>query len=128
MITYIDNFMNSFRCHHEIIIPHRSVQGGCGVGRHGNHDRILTKNMYFSHYIVKNFNTPSYTCSLWWYFCISALLLLMISRIMVLILDGNSKIGAHIRNTICYLICCRHLIRSRAITNLIFSEKTYFPA
>ena len=31
---------------------------------------------------------------------------------MVLILDGNSELGAHVRSHLCYLICCRHLIRS----------------
>ena len=30
---------------------------------------------------------------------------------MVLRLDGNSEIGAHVRNNLCYLICVRHLIR-----------------
>ena len=46
---------------------------------------------------------------------------------MVLILD--SKIGAHVRINIFHLICVRHLIRSRAVTNQIyFSEKTYFPS
>ena len=45
---------------------------------------------------------------------------------MVLI-DGNSEIGAHVRSNLCYLICLRHLIRSRAVTNRIsISEKTYF--
>ena len=33
---------------------------------------------------------------------------------MVLILDGNSEIGAHVRSNLCYFICLRHLIRSRA--------------
>ena len=33
------------------------------------------------------------------------------------ILDGNSEIGAHVRRNICYLICSRHLIKSRAVTN-----------
>ena len=37
---------------------------------------------------------------------------------MVLIADGNSEVGAHAN--LCYLICSRHLIRSRAVTNLIF--------
>ena len=30
--------------------------------------------------------------------------------IMVLTLDGNSEIGAHVRSNLCYLICLRHLI------------------
>ena len=38
---------------------------------------------------------------------------------MVLILDGNSEIGAHLSSNLCYLICVRHLFRSRAVTNLI---------
>ena len=41
---------------------------------------------------------------------------------MVLILDGNLEIGApHVRSNICYLICLRHLIGSRAVTNRICS-------
>ena len=28
--------------------------------------------------------------------------------IMVLILDGNPEIGAHVRSNLCYLICLRH--------------------
>ena len=43
---------------------------------------------------------------------------------MVLILDGNLEIGVHcsvhVRSNLCHLICLRHLIRSRAVTNLIF--------
>ena len=34
---------------------------------------------------------------------------------MVLMFDGNSKICAHVRNNLCYLICLRHLISSRAV-------------
>ena len=33
---------------------------------------------------------------------------------MVLILDGESDNGAHVRRNFCYLICSRHLIRPRA--------------
>ena len=33
------------------------------------------------------------------------------------ILDGNSEIGAHARSNLCYLICVRHLNRSRGVTN-----------
>ena len=52
------------------------------------------------------------------------------SRVMVLILDGNSEIGAHAWCHLCYLICLRHLYGSSAVTNLNFScsEKTYFPS
>ena len=39
---------------------------------------------------------------------------------MVHRLDGNSEIGAHGRSNFCYLICLKHLIRSRAGINLIF--------
>ena len=45
---------------------------------------------------------------------------------MVLILDGNSEIGAHIRRNICYLICLMHLIRSKAVTNQFFPPKRFF--
>ena len=39
---------------------------------------------------------------------------------MVLILDGSSDIGAQVRRNLCHLICLKHLIRSKAVTNLIF--------
>ena len=35
---------------------------------------------------------------------------------MVLILDGNSEICTHVRNNLCYLICLKQLLRSRAVT------------
>ena len=35
-------------------------------------------------------------------------------------INGNSKIGAHVRSYHCYLMCFRHLIRSREDTNPIF--------
>ena len=41
-------------------------------------------------------------------------------------LDGNPEIGAHVRSNLCYLICLRHLIRSRAVTRYFLSEKTFF--
>ena len=46
----------------------------------------------------------------------------------VLMLDGNSELVAYVNRNICYLICLRHLIRSREVTNGIFSsEKTNCP-
>ena len=39
---------------------------------------------------------------------------------MVLLLDGKSEIGAHVIENLCYLICLRILIRSRAVTNQNF--------
>ena len=36
------------------------------------------------------------------------------------VLDGNSEIGAHVKSNLYYLTCCRHLIRSMIVTNLIF--------
>ena len=39
---------------------------------------------------------------------------------MVLILYGNWGNDAHVRSNLYYLICLRHLIRSRAVTNRIF--------
>ena len=39
---------------------------------------------------------------------------------MVLVLDGNSEISAHVWSNLCYLTCSRHLVRSRAVTNRIF--------
>ena len=38
---------------------------------------------------------------------------------VVLKLDGNSEIGVYVRSNLCYLICLRHLIISRAVTNLM---------
>ena len=47
---------------------------------------------------------------------------------MVLLIDGNSEISTHFRSNLSYLICLRHLIRSRAVVNRIFlSGETYFP-
>ena len=43
----------------------------------------------------------------------------------VLELDVNSEIGAHVRSNPCYLICLRHLIRTRAVANRIFSPERY---
>ena len=46
---------------------------------------------------------------------------------MVLILDGNSAIGAPVRSNVVFFICSRHLIRSRGVTyRIIFSLKKYF--
>ena len=39
---------------------------------------------------------------------------------MILILDGNSEIGRHVRSNISDLICLRPSIGSRAVTNRIF--------
>ena len=49
---------------------------------------------------------------------------------MVIILDGNLVVGAHVRRDLCYLTCLRHLFKSKGVKNRIsFStEKTYFPA
>ena len=38
----------------------------------------------------------------------------IIQRTMVIISDGNSKIGAHVRSNLFYLICLRLLIRLKA--------------
>ena len=44
---------------------------------------------------------------------------------MVLILDGKLETGAHVWSNICYLICLRHLIRSREHSQIgFFSAKT----
>ena len=37
-----------------------------------------------------------------------------------LILYGDSNIGTHVRSNLCYLICLRHLLISREVTNRIF--------
>ena len=39
---------------------------------------------------------------------------------IVVVIDGNLEIGSHERKNLCYLICLRSLIRSRAGTNRIF--------
>ena len=39
---------------------------------------------------------------------------------MVLILDGTSEIGAHVRSNFCLLTCLRHLSRAREEENLFF--------
>ena len=39
------------------------------------------------------------------------------SKTMVCILNGNSGIGAQVRNYFCYSICSRHSIRMRKVTN-----------
>ena len=46
-----------------------------------------------------------------------------VSFSMVLILDGNSEIGAYVRVNICYLICLLQLLRASTVTNRIFSPK-----
>ena len=38
-------------------------------------------------------------------------------------LAGNSEIGAHAKSNLFHLICLRHVIRSRGVTNWIFSPK-----
>ena len=44
----------------------------------------------------------------------------------VRISDGNSEIGANGMSNLCYLICLRHVIRSRVVTNRIsLSEKNF---
>ena len=47
---------------------------------------------------------------------------------MVLILDGNLEIDAHVWRDLGYLICLRHFIRSRSVTskNCFFSRKDIF--
>jgi len=49
-----------------------------------------------------------------------------LSGIMVLKVDGNSKIDAHIRSNLGYLVCLSHVITLRAVTNSFFFL-TYFP-
>ena len=45
---------------------------------------------------------------------------------MVIILVGNSELGAPVMSKLFYLICLRHLIRYRAVNNRIFSSKDLF--
>ena len=46
--------------------------------------------------------------------------------IVLVVLESNSEIGEQVRNNICYLICLRHLIRSREIKKKY--EKPFFPS
>ena len=48
---------------------------------------------------------------------------------MVLILDCNSEIGAHVRNNLCYLNCIRHLSTSRAVRywNVLLRKDLFSP-
>ena len=39
---------------------------------------------------------------------------------MVLVLDCQSEIGALVRSDLAYLICLRHLLRSRTVANQFF--------
>ena len=41
---------------------------------------------------------------------------------MILILDGNSEICAHVKSNLFHLICSRHSIWSRVVTNQKFSS------
>ena len=68
------------------------------------------------------------SATLWFMHEVNKLSVLKVT-IMVLILDGNSEIGAQVRSNLCVLTCLRHVIRSRAAPNRIFSlsEKNYFP-
>ena len=48
---------------------------------------------------------------------------------MVLVLDGNSEIGAHVWSDLDYLICLRLVyIEGPHKPDLVLSEKTYFPS
>ena len=46
-------------------------------------------------------------------------------QFMAFIFEGNSAVGADVRSNLCYLICLRHLNKSRAVTTQknIFSFK-----
>ena len=52
--------------------------------------------------------------------CATCFELQKIIRVMVLILDGTTEIGAHKTGNLCHMICLRHLIRWRVVTNRIF--------
>ena len=49
---------------------------------------------------------------------------------IVSILDGYTEKGSHVWSNLGSLICLKHLFRSRAVTNQIFSQKRhiYFPS
>ena len=49
-----------------------------------------------------------------------------LNYIMILIFDGSSEIGAHIRSDFCYMIVLRHSNRSSAVTGLNYSLKDLF--
>ena len=52
-------------------------------------------------------------------------LLLKIFVSMVLVLDGNTEIGTHVKRNLEYLICLRHLIRSKVVTNRLLFLRVY---
>ena len=41
----------------------------------------------------------------------------------MILLDGNSEIGAHVCSNLCYFICLGHFIRLSVVTNLFFLPK-----
>ena len=48
---------------------------------------------------------------------------------MVLILDGNSEIGAHVRYKLSYFFCLRRFIRLKAVKSCFFLlRKTHIPS
>ena len=69
--------------------------------------RVNREYSFRSEYVCTRKNPKSSTSSL-------------TGQSMVLVSDGNSEIGVHVRRNICYLICLRHLIRPRAVTNRIY--------
>ena len=72
-------------------------------------------------------SVPNFTANLYC-ICWSIDLRSILKLLYLLILDGNSEIGAHVRSNLWYLICLRHWFRPRAVGNcIIFSARTYFP-
>ena len=53
------------------------------------------------------------------------MLIIKLVQPMVLILDGNLGMDVPVSRNLYYLICLRHLIRSRAFTRI--NRQTYFP-
>ena len=72
----------------------------------------LTKNYMSQNPLKYNFKYVNFPSARW-----------MVMMIIALLLDGNSEIGAHVKSNLCYLICSRHLICSRADTKRIFIRK-----
>ena len=54
---------------------------------------------------------------------VATIISLKIIRTIVLILDGNSEIGVPVWSNYCYLIYLRCSVRSRSVTNRIYSPK-----
>ena len=90
------------------------------ANRSNNRDCTLPAHLFLSYHLLYNldrdalsrYNHLNFTpnTNYWSHYIIS----------LVLILYGNSGMGAHLWSDLSYLICLRHLLRSRAVTKIDF--------